>query len=115
METYSPDNLLAGDYPQVTESVTIASGQNLVRGSVLGKVTASGKYILCDTAAADGSENPSMILLQDVDASTADADGLAAKSGEFNENAVTLGGATTAADVKDALRDLNIYLKAPSN
>lgn len=38
-ETYTPDNLLAGDYPAVTDIVTILSGQNLTRGALLGKVT----------------------------------------------------------------------------
>jgi hypothetical protein len=38
-ETYTPDKLLAGDYPAVTDIVTILSGQNLVRGALLGKVT----------------------------------------------------------------------------
>lgn len=114
-ETYTPDNLMAGAFPVVTESVTITSGQNLARGSVLGKVTATGNYILCDAAAVDGSQAPTHILLQAVDASLAAAPGLVALSGEFNEDQITLGGTTTAANVKAALRALNIYLKAPSN
>lgn len=38
-ETFTPDKLLAGDYPAVTDIITILSGQNLVRGALLGKVT----------------------------------------------------------------------------
>lgn len=113
--TYTPDKLLAGDYPMVREEVTILSGQNLVRGAVLGKVTASGKYILCDTGASDGSQVPSRILLEDVDASGGDLVGIAAQTGEFNEDALTYGGTDTADDVRAALADAGIFLKAPSN
>lgn len=38
-ETYTPDNLIAGDFPRVTAAVTIASGANAVRGALLGKIT----------------------------------------------------------------------------
>ena len=58
------------------EVVTIASGQNLSIGTVLGKVTATGKYKQIDFDATDGSEKAAGILLQDVDASAADAEGV---------------------------------------
>lgn len=39
-DSYSPDNLLAGDIDDIlSELVTLASGQNLVRGTVLGQIT----------------------------------------------------------------------------
>lgn len=110
-ETYSPDNLLAGDYPAVTDIRTIVSGQNLSRGALLGKITASGKYTLCDSTASDGSENPVAILAEDCDASAGDENALVFLSGAFQESGVTFGGTDTAADHRDALRDLNIYLK----
>lgn len=113
--TFTPDNLLAGDFPIVTGEVTIATGQNIPRGTILGKVTATGKYILHDKAAVDGSENPVKILLEDVDANAADVKAIAALTGEFNENRITMGGATVVDDVRDALRGLSIYLKQPSN
>jgi len=110
-ETYTPDKLLAGDYPVVTDIVTIASGQNLTRGALLGKITATGKYALCDSAASDGSQAPLAILAEDADASAADAQATVYLSGAFNENAVTFGGTDTADTHRAALRDLNIYLK----
>lgn len=60
------------------ETVTILSGQNLKAGAVLGKVTASSKYVICDnvTPAADGSQNAAAVLLEDVDASGGDLSGL---------------------------------------
>jgi hypothetical protein len=39
--TFTPDNLIGGDKKLVTEDVLVASGQNLVRGSVLGRVKVS--------------------------------------------------------------------------
>ena len=111
METLNYDNLLASDYPAVTDEVTIVSGQNLAKGAVLGKITASGKYTLCDSAAVDGSQNPVAILAEDCDASGGDAVAAVYLSGAFNQNALTFGGTDTADDHRVALRDLNIYLK----
>lgn len=59
------------------EKVTIASGEVLVAGTVLGKVTASGEYVLHDAAAVDGSEDAAAILYADVDATSAATDGVA--------------------------------------
>lgn len=39
--THTPDNLIGGDKKLVTEEVLVASGQNLARGSVLGRVKVS--------------------------------------------------------------------------
>ena len=55
------------------EVVTIASGQNLEAGAVLGKVTASGKYVGLAPDATDGSEVANAVLLYDADASAGDA------------------------------------------
>lgn len=60
------------------ETVTIASGQGaLPSGAVLGRITASGKFALVTVAAADGSQNAAAILIHPVDATDADADGVA--------------------------------------
>lgn len=53
--------------------VTIASGEVLEPGTVLGTVTASGKSVQLNPAAADGSEAAAAILYEGVDASAADA------------------------------------------
>lgn len=57
--------------------VTIASGESLKAGAVLGKITASGKYSHADQGASSGIETAVAVLLEDVDASSADAPGLA--------------------------------------
>ena len=53
--------------------VTIAAGQNLTLGSVLGTVTADGTYKIVSIASpeTDGSDTAKGILLQDVDATDA--------------------------------------------
>lgn len=109
--SYSPDLLIAGDFPRVTDTVTIASGQNLVRGSVLGQITASGKYVLALSASADGSQTPVAILADDVNATAGDTLGGIFLTGEFDANAVTLGAGITAAAAKAALRAVSIFLK----
>ena len=45
---------------QVT--VTVAGAVALPSGQVLGKITVSGKYVLHNTGAADGSQNAAAIL-----------------------------------------------------
>jgi hypothetical protein len=55
------------------ETVTIVAGADLEPGSVLGKITASGKYTLYDDGNGDGSQTAVAILLAFADASGADA------------------------------------------
>lgn len=109
--TYTPDNLLTGHFPVVTESAIIATGQDLTRGAVLGKVTASGKYILSLAAAGDGSEDPVAILAEDVDATAADKEVTIYKTGGFNQRALSLGAGHTVATVKAALEPLSIFIR----
>lgn len=57
---------------QSKENVTLVTGQNLAANTVLGKITASGKYKVYDQEAGDGSEVAAGILLWPADASDAD-------------------------------------------
>jgi len=55
------------------EQVMIASGAGIQKaGAVLGKITASGKYLPYDPAGADGTENAAAILFEGCDATSAD-------------------------------------------
>lgn len=112
-DAFSPDLLIAGDHPIRTVPVTILSGQNLVRGALLGKITATGKCNLSLSAAADGSQVPYAILVEAVNASSGDKQGLAYIAGDFNANQVTFGTGHTAASVRDALAAKSIYLATP--
>lgn len=56
------------------DEVTIASGQGvLTPGTVLGKITASGKYAASPNTGSDGSETAVAVLAYAVDATSADA------------------------------------------
>jgi hypothetical protein len=111
-ETHNQDALLAGSNQlPVTRTVTLITGQNLLRGALLGRITASGKYNLSLSAAGDGSNTPVAILVEDTDASAADKLCGIYEAGEFNELAMTFGAGHTADSVRAGLRDLNIHLK----
>jgi len=56
------------------EDIIIESGAGIIApGTVLGKVTASGKYIASAVGASDGSETPAAINIYGGDASAGDA------------------------------------------
>lgn len=96
---------------EVTDGGTLIAGQDLVAGAVLGKITASGKLQLCDSTAADGSEAPFAILLEDSDATAADLEVPILLAGVVNEGALSFGGTDTADTDRAALRDGGIFLK----
>ena len=51
----------------VNEEIIIASGAGvLYPGTVLGKITASGKYVLHDAALANGAQNAAAILFHKI-------------------------------------------------
>ena len=54
------------------DQVTVAAGQNLRIGTVLGRVDANGKVKALDPAATDGTQIATAVLLQSVDATTGD-------------------------------------------
>lgn len=83
------------------EGVTIVTGQNLVAGTVLGKITASGKYAAYSNAAADGTEVAAGILFEAVDATAADKSGvMIARHAEVNGDELTGNDANGTADLK---------------
>ena len=63
------------------EVITLLQGQPYPVGSVLGKITASGKYTLSPATGADGSQVASAVLLYAVDATLADAVGIVVARG----------------------------------
>jgi hypothetical protein len=111
-ETYTPDQLVAGDYPLVTRTVTILSGANIQRGHLLGRITASGKYIVSLSGASDGSQTPVAIAADNCNASAGDALTGVYETGEFNEAAVIFGASHTADSTRAALTARGIHLKS---
>lgn len=108
---FTPDKLVAGNADElIGRKVTIISGQNLVRGTVLGQITASGKYNKSLSGASDGSQTPDLILAEDCDASGGDKTALAYERGDFIQEALTLGASHTVASIKEGLRVKGIFL-----
>ena len=58
------------------ENVTVVSGQNLACGTVVGRITASGKIAVYDNAASDGTQTAMGVLIAPVDATSADKPGV---------------------------------------
>lgn len=111
-DAFVPDQLIGGDLKVVTHGGRTITGGAFVRGTVLGRITASQKYTIALAAAADGSQTPVALLVDDVDASAADAIGGIYAMGEFNDRAVTLGTGMTLTAARAALELQNIYLKS---
>jgi len=109
--SYTPDQLVARR-PELLSSrqITLISGQDLTRGALLGKITASGKYTLSLSGSSDGSETPDLILAQDTDASGGDVVTIAYERGDFDENEITFGTAHDADSVREGLRAKGIFL-----
>jgi hypothetical protein len=116
LSSFSPTALYAGDFPRMTRLVTIASGANasgavLKRGTLLGRITATDKYIPSVKTATDGSQNPVAVLTFDVDASAADV--TAAKAfvtGEYAFEQMTVDASWSFTTLDAALRIANLSL-----
>lgn len=112
LDSFTPDNLFAGhEIPVLVKGVTLEAGQGeLKRGTVLGKVTATGKYKAVNSANEDGSKVADCILADDVDTTAGDATAVAYRTGHFNRKALLFGGSDTAEMHEQTLRTLGIFL-----
>jgi hypothetical protein len=85
----------------INEEIIIASGAGvLLPGTVLGKITASGKYVLHDAGLSNGAQAAAAILFHKVDATSADVKTVATKNGPATINGNDL-------IFKDAISDAN--------
>lgn len=103
-------NLLANDDDITTRKVTILAGQVLPAGAVIGKITASSKYILSASAASDGSQTPDYILSEDINATSGDVEAIAYETVTVVATALTLGAGHTIASIREGLRDKGIKI-----
>lgn len=112
--THSKDNLIAGSFPLVTESIVLEEGQNLVRGTVIGK-RADGKFAIARDSIAEPATPavvPFAVLAKDTNATTTDTKTVAYLTGQFSEDALVFSEDLTMTGVKDALRALGIFVTA---
>lgn len=89
------------------EVVVITGSAAFGSGTVLGKITASGKYTAHDESASNGAENAVAILGTDVDATSADANGVVfVRDCEVSNELLILPDAISAQDRADAMASL---------
>ena len=108
---YTPDNLIAGEFPRICRIVTVTGGAVLPQGAVLGRITANGFYQLSDAGNNDGSEVPDAILAEPVDATASDVQAHVYFAGEFNARALTLGAGHTLENVATEFRQRSLFLR----
>jgi hypothetical protein len=114
--THQPGDLYLGSYPLQVRPITVASGAGVLsRGTVLGRVTASGKYITSLAAAETGSQTPVCLLAEDVDATSGDVATVGYFSGDFDSTRMTFGTGHTPAtvDAAFAVSGHPIFIKTP--
>jgi len=110
VEVYNPDGLIAGEHPVESVNGTITGG-DFARGTLLGRVTATGAFTISDDSASDGSEVPVAVLATDADASAGDVTAAVYIAGDFDDGKVIYGGNHTADSVRWTLAGRSIYLK----
>ena len=86
---------------------TIAAAADLVKGTILGRVTASGKLAAYASGNVDGSETPIGVLLDDAAAAAADVEATVGFAGVYVE--INMTGLDAAA--KTSLEARAVYFK----
>ena len=108
------DNLVVADFPVTTQRAVLISGQNVVRGEALGKITASGKLTTWGSGGSDdGHRTFYALAVEDCDASLADKAISFYMTGKFYKDNVTISGQASADDITDieaTARDIGIIL-----
>lgn len=109
------DELFGGTAVAVmTANVTIAAlsaAASYKRGTLLGVVTASGKYAIVDSAATTGEKVASVVLAKDIEVGTADVVATVYTRGIFNrEKLVVKAESDSASAHEQELRKVGIYL-----
>lgn len=110
VQTYIPEQLSAGDFPVVTDAVTIGLNQDLKVGSVLG-VNDDGDYVLSLAAAEDSSKTPVAICGEAIKTTDAKGVGIVRLTGEVLGSQLDIGAGHTLESVKAALRPFCIFVR----
>jgi hypothetical protein len=109
--SYSPVEIIGGNADLlVSTKVTLAAGQNLTAGAVLGRITTGGQFTLSASAASNGSQVPDAILAHDTNTTAGAAEALVYTRGDFIANNLTFGAGHTAASTREGLRAKGIIL-----
>lgn len=102
---------LCGGHGKMLKNIEIPSGQGILKkGTVLGKVTSTSKYIKCLSTAVDGSQTAKAVLAYDVDATSSDVVATAIWKGTVNREKLIVSSPDTAETHEDNLRNVGILL-----
>lgn len=106
------DNLFAGNVqPQVVGPETIAKGQKLKRGALLGITDNGNELKLVSKKATDGTNEPYAVLPDDIDTTDGAQITSVYYTGEFNIAAISVSEGELVSDYKKSARILNIFFK----
>jgi len=108
---FTPDNLIAGQYPLSVGIEPVSASVPLPAGAVLGRITASGVYQLSDASSSDGSHIPDAILLEAIEGAGGVVEAHILLRGEINSDALMFGPGHTLASIRLALRERSIFLR----
>jgi len=89
------------------ENVTIAEGENLKAGAVLGRLTSGGAYAHFDNDASDGTQTARGILIADCNATDAATPAaIIARDAEVNGHELVWASSEDDADIADGITEL---------
>lgn len=89
------------------ENVVVASGSTLAIGTVVGKVTATGKVVQINFSGNDGSQNAYGVVIDDYDATNGDVRGVAiVREAVVNDSKLVWPSGATAEQKANALAQL---------
>lgn len=109
-ESFNQVEYHTGQIPLVSDPITVKQGEVRLAGTVMGKITATGKYIKSVRTAVDGSEVPAVILGVDVDATAGDKASFGHVHGQFIWEGLAVDASWTYAQLKAALAGSTIFL-----
>ena len=105
-ETEETQSQLVAGETHEQKPITLASGEDRVRGAVLGMVTASYEYKELYPAGSDGTEVARAILVEDCDASGAATKTIGFFTGKYRLNDLVWPGGITDAQKNAAILQL---------
>ena len=79
----------SSNFGPVRKDETISAGADLARGTILGRVTATGKLKAYASGNTDGSESPVAVLLEPAAAASADVVAVCGFAGVYVEGSMT--------------------------
>jgi len=112
LDEVTPDELIAADFPIISEQTPGVDSITLAKGTAVGIVTASGKFDAFNAGGAGGLEIFHGILAEDFDSSvTTDKSAAIYLSGAINEDKIIFTGTGDKDTTRRLARTLGLYYK----